>query len=99
MGYSPHGRGHRVMERLTTGDATFKSLMMAVGILTDERDGAKRRLRRLLAAMERDNLVVDYGTSYSAGANIAAALDDLRQGDEYTPTTPNLRVFFPKVAA
>lgn len=92
MGYTPNGRGHRIMERLAEGPATFASLCHALRI-TGDRYGAKRRLSTLLEAMERHELVVIDERTFYAGRYLPEALDDLNAGDEYAVARPSLRVF------
>lgn len=92
MGYTPNGRGHRILARLAKGPATFASLCHELRI-TEDRFGAKRRLASLLDAMAGHELVVIDERTFYAGRYLADALDDLDAGEEYAVARPSLRVF------
>lgn len=91
--YTPNGKGHAALERLTYGPATFAELAGAAGSPNLRR--AQKRARYLLGRMHRDGFVAFAGALYTITATGMAAYHVLCTGEPVTTDSApsSVRIF------
>ena len=94
MAFDVNGKAHRILTRLTEGEAYYQDLIEAVGFPLPLTRQHRKKLNRFIDCMIDAGLLDRDGRGFVSGDNAAEALAQLEAGQPYVAIgRPSVRYF------